>query len=217
MQERLARLVRRLERLRPLFVEAEALTAFDRAFRGPGVVLAGVDEVGRGPLAGPLVAAAVVLPEGVLLPGLRDSKRLTPGQRVRLAEAITRVALGWAVAFVPAAAIDQAGLTAANDEALSAAAAALPVRPTLVLVDGPRRPGPGPYLPVVDGDARSQVVAAASVLAKVLRDRFMARVAEEWCPGYGWERNAGYATREHRQAITAMGPSPFHRRSFLSG
>jgi ribonuclease HII len=217
VRRRLERLVHRLERLRPLFREGEALAAFDRHFRGPGVVLAGVDEVGRGPLAGPLVAAAVVLPEGVILPGLRDSKRLAPAQRRRLAEAITRVAIGWAVSFVAATAIDRDGLTAANDRALLAAVEGLPVAPTLVLVDGPRRPGAGPYLPVVDGDARSQVVAAASVLAKVVRDAFMAKAAESLWPGYGWERNAGYGTREHRQALAALGPSPFHRRSFLSG
>jgi ribonuclease HII len=215
-RRRLGALERRLSSLQRLWQESERLAAFDARHRLAEAPLAGVDEVGRGPIAGPIAAAAVVLPPGVFLPGLRDSKRLEPGQRELLARRITRAALAWSVAFVSPEVIDREGIVAANDRAVLAALAGLALRPDPILLDGPRRPAsPLPIVPVVDGDALSQSVAAASVLAKVVRDRLMARLGEELYPGYGWERNMGYGTREHRQALAALGATPYHRASFL--
>lgn len=181
-------------------------------------LLAGVDEVGRGSLAGPLVAAAVVMPDRYLIPGLNDSKLLSPAARHTVAQLVTRAAICWAVAFVPASYIDTAGLTAANMDAMRQAVHGLQVRPDLVISDGyPVQKLELPNLSLVKGDRKSQVVAAAACLAKVVRDTWMACMGEERYPGYGWERNAGYATAEHQRAVAALGITPQHRRLFLRG
>lgn len=215
-RQHLARLHRRLEHLRQLWEESERLIAFDRPYRAVGPLLAGCDEVGRGPLAGPITAAAVILPPAVFLPGLRDSKRLTAAERRALATRITRVALAWSISFVPARAVDLLGIEEANRRALREAVENLPLTPDAVLVDGPRSPVAAPHwYAVVDGDRLSQVTAAASVLAKSVRDAFMARLGEDVFPGYGFERHMGYGTAEHRQAIADLGPTALHRRTFL--
>lgn len=175
---------------------------------------AGVDEAGRGSLAGPVVAAAVILPPGVDLPGLRDSKLLTPAARDRLAHAIRDVATAWAVAAVEAPEIDATDILRATLQAMAEAVRQLSPQPRLVLVDGGIAPRlPMPARAVVQGDRRVRVISAASILAKVARDRIM----EEWAsrfPVYGFARHKGYGTAAHRAAIARHGPSPIHRRTF---
>jgi ribonuclease HII len=188
----------------------EGLAAFDRRFPAP---LAGVDEVGRGPLAGPVVAAAVVLPESGWPEGIRDSKKLTAAARERL-DALIRGCGAVGVAVVEAEEIDRLNIHHATLTAMARAAAALPTRPAHALVDGKFLPALGiPATAVVKGDAQSLCVAAASIVAKVARDRIMARAAESH-PAYGWVRNKGYPTPEHLLALGRHGPCPLHRRSF---
>jgi ribonuclease HII len=177
--------------------------------------VAGVDEVGRGALAGPLVAAAVILPREVELPGLRDSKLCTPLQRTRLAVSIREVAVSWAIVRVRPDRIDRVGLQRCNLEALRRALRGLRADPEYVLVDAFKlRRLPYPALAVKKGDVVSRNVAAASILAKVHRDAAMRRYHRKH-PQYGFATNVGYATREHRLALRRWGPCPIHRRSFF--
>jgi len=184
----------------------------EAALAGAGPV-AGVDEVGRGPLAGSVVAAAVILPAAGRPDGIDDSKRLTPAARERLAEAI-RACAAVGVGEATADEVDRLNVHHATLAAMARAVAALPLAPGHVLVDGR-------FLPrwnhrataLVGGDGLSLSIAAASIVAKVHRDRLMVAAAEAW-PGYGWERNKGYPTAEHRAALARLGPSPLHRRSF---
>jgi ribonuclease HII len=197
---------------------AQLLMEYDAAVRRECGVghMAGVDEVGRGSMAGPLVAAAVILPPCRLIVGLDDSKRLSTSAREQVVQQITQHALCWSVAWVSAATIDQIGITAANMLAMRNAVQNLAIRPQLVLSDGYAIKGyGGTNRAIVRGDRTSQCIAAASCLAKVLRDHWLAYLGEELYPGYGWERNAGYATAEHRQAIRSLGPTAEHRRLFL--
>lgn len=187
----------------------------ERALRAEGFrFVAGVDEVGRGALAGPLVVCGVILPEDYHLPGLRDSKLLTAAARERLAPQIRRQALGIAFVRVSPARIDRAGLHRSNLWALRRAALRLRPAPEYVLFDGfPIRRVPVPSLAIKKGDRVTPSVAAASVLAKVSRDRAMRRLHRRH-PLYGFDRNKGYGTAEHWRALRAHGPSPVHRRSF---
>ena len=186
--------------------------AFDATHRAP---VCGIDEVGRGPWAGPLVAAAVVL--GPHLPallgaGLADSKTLPRNARERIARMIRERCI-CGIGKVPASEIDALGLTRANDLAMERALAALGSRPGSVLVDGRRVPKGINGLAVIGGDRLSPAIAAASVLAKVHRDALMADLARTH-PGYGWETNMGYGTPAHRAGLDALGVSPAHRRCF---
>lgn len=177
-------------------------------------VVAGVDEVGMGPLAGPIVAAAVVLPERVELPGLDDSKRLAQEQRERLAQAITGQALAFGVAEVWPDEIARRNVYRAGLEAMRQAVLALGVAPDHVLVDARTIPGiDAPQTPLVGGDARDGSIAAASIVAKVHRDAIMVRLDREY-PGYGFALHKGYATASHLAALRERGPCPVHRRSF---
>ncbi len=192
-------------------------TSLEAAQGWPGRVVAGVDEVGRGPLAGPVVAAAVVLP-GDLDPALAaridDSKALSAAKRMALAP-LLQDAVTSALGEASPAEIDRLNILAAAHLAMHRAVAALACAPAALLIDGNRLPAdlPCPATAVVRGDARSLSIAAASILAKVHRDRLMADLAERH-PGYGWERNAGYPTAAHRAAIARLGLTPHHRRSF---
>ncbi|MCX6567178.1 MAG: ribonuclease HII [Candidatus Aminicenantes bacterium] len=183
-------------------------------------LIAGVDEAGRGALCGPVVAAAVVLPSSWFdgprpewVDRIDDSKRLAPRQRELLARTIrkeTAVGLGLASNVE----IDALNILRASQEAMRRAVAALPVPPDLVLVDGlPVREFPRPQEAVVHGDRRSFSIAAASIVAKVYRDRIMTRSGRRF-PGYGMERHKGYGTRAHYEALSLFGPTPFHRKSF---
>jgi len=183
------------------------------AQRGARVV-AGVDEVGVGPLAGPVVAAAVVLPERPRLPGLDDSKRLTRRAREALSVAICAQAEAWAVAEVDVEEIDRRNIYQASLLAMQRAVSGLDRPVDHVLVDARRIPGIDvPQTPLVGGDGRDASIAAASIVAKVHRDGIMERLDRDY-PGYGFARHMGYATREHLLALRRLGASPVHRRSF---
>lgn len=176
--------------------------------------VAGVDETGRGALAGPLVTCAVILPPDANLPGLKDSKLLTRLQRERLAGEIHRQALAVSLVRIPPGSIDKRGLHRSNLRALREAAMRLSVRPDYLLVDGyPIARAPFPSLAIKDGDEVSVAVAAASVVAKVARDRMMRNLHRRF-PAYNFHENKGYGTPEHWEAIREVGPSPVHRLSF---
>ena len=208
VQRRLARLAAERRRMRRLF----RLRA--RLRRGGVRVVAGVDEVGVGPLAGPVVAAAVVLPDRVFLPGLNDSKRLTPAARERLAASIREQAVAWNVGEASPAEIDRRNIYQATLVAMRRAVAGLAVTPDHVLVDARRIPHlPMEQTALVGGDAHDGSIAAASIVAKVYRDARM-RELDVRHPGYGLAEHKGYATAAHRTALARLGPSPVHRRSF---
>ena len=178
------------------------------------VRIAGVDEVGRGPLAGPVTAAAVVLDLEVVCEGLNDSKKLTARRRDFLTEQINESAEG-SIAHASVEEIDAINILQASHLAMERAIAALSPKPDFVLIDGHIRPR-GLRLPcrtVVRGDAISVSIAAASIVAKTCRDRLMVDLAQQH-PGYGWETNAGYPTKSHRLALQNLGVTPHHRRSF---
>ena len=177
--------------------------------------VAGVDEVGRGPLCGPVTAAAVVLDPDHIPPGIGDSKTLSAAKREALAGAIMATARSWSVAHATVAEIDTLNILHASHLAMERAVAGLGIAPGFVLVDGNRLPKslPCPARAVVKGDAKSLSIAAASILAKVVRDHLMVDLAQQH-PGYGWERNAGYPTKDHLAALLNLGVTPQHRRSF---
>ena len=185
-----------------------------------GVRIAGCDEAGRGPLAGPVFAAAVILPDGFYHPALNDSKQMNERERNELREIIEREAVAWSVVAVDAEEIDRINILNASITGMQRALDRLSVRPNLILVDGNRfQPYTGPdgvRIPahcVVHGDARSAAIAAASVLAKTHRDEYMRKIAKEY-PQYGWDRNMAYPTPEHREAIREYGITPYHRKSY---
>lgn len=180
-----------------------------------GRLEAGCDEAGRGPLAGPVFAAAVILPPDFHHPWLNDSKQVTQKRREALRPIIEREAVAWAVTEVSAAEIDDINILNASIAGMQRSVLALKVRPDFLLIDGNRfKPFGGfAYQTVVKGDATYASIAAASVLAKTYRDDYMRRLAAEY-PQYGWERNMGYPTREHVEAVKRYGYTPHHRRSF---
>ncbi len=176
--------------------------------------IAGVDEVGRGPLCGPVVAAAVILDPDRIPVGLDDSKKLSPARRATL-EAEIKASAEWCVAEASVAEIDALNILQASHLAMCRAIAGLLRAPDHVLVDGNRLPKALAISAeaVVKGDGRSVSIAAASILAKEARDRLMVDLAQQY-PGYGWEKNAGYPTPDHRKALLNLGVTPVHRRSF---
>ncbi len=181
----------------------------------PGRTEAGCDEAGRGPLAGPVYAAAVILPPDFHHPLLNDSKQMSRKARETLRPIIEREAVAWAVVAVQAEEIDRINILKASITGMQRAVKALGTRPDFLLIDGNRfSPLDGiPYATVVHGDATYASIAAASVLAKTWRDERMEELARQY-PGYGWEHNAGYPTPEHIEAIKRLGLTPEHRRSF---
>jgi ribonuclease HII len=181
----------------------------------PDLIEAGCDEVGRGCLAGPVVAAAVILPKNYEHDLLNDSKQLSKEERVVLEADIIRDALAWAVAEVSNEVIDEINILNASFKAMHLALDKLTMRPEFLLIDGNRfKPyGEVKFECVIKGDATFLSIAAASVLAKNYRDELMSRLSEEF-PGYGWHTNVGYPTPEHREGIRALGITPYHRKSF---
>lgn len=179
------------------------------------LVLCGVDEAGRGPLAGPVCAAAVVLDHHRPVPGLRDSKKLTAAARDRLAVAIRTNASAWALGWASVGEIDRLNILQATMAAMRRAVEALDCRPSLILVDGNRLPDHlgAPARAIIGGDSTEAAISAASILAKTARDAQMLELAQQW-PGYGFERHKGYDTPAHREALFRMGPCPEHRHSF---
>lgn len=191
------------------------LLAFDQDLRQRFGTLCGVDEAGRGPLAGPVCAAAVVLPEGYLPAGLNDSKKLTEKRRELLFDEIRENAVAYSVQLVDNEIIDDINILNATMQAMAQAIAGLGVPVELALIDGNRCPPADlPCQAVVQGDARSASIAAASILAKVTRDRLMLEY-DQLFPGYGFARHKGYPTKAHYQALTQLGVTPIHRLTFL--
>ena len=193
------------------------LTQFDTAIRAEGFpVIAGVDEAGRGPLAGPVVAAAVILPPEVEIEGLNDSKKLTPARREALFSVITQTALSYCVSGASVEEIESLNILQATFLAMRRAVEGLSVPVDLLLIDGNQMPGglSVPARTVVKGDGRSASIAAASILAKVTRDRYMVQMDTQY-PGYGFAQHKGYGTKAHYAALTQKGLSPLHRPSFL--
>lgn len=189
--------------------------SFERAAQARGATcIAGVDEVGRGPLCGPVTAAAVILNPDHIPAGIGDSKALSAAKRERLFADLMQTAQV-SVAHASVAEIDSLNILHASHLAMERAIAGLALRPDFVLVDGNRLPRNLPCAAeaVVKGDAKSLSIAAASIIAKVVRDRIMVDLAQQH-PGYGWERNAGYPTKDHLAALLNLGVTPHHRRSF---
>ena len=183
-------------------------------------VLCGVDEAGAGPLAGPVYAAAVILPRERNFQGLNDSKKLTEKKREALYEQIIAQAESWSVAFAAAEEIDEMNILNARMLAMQRAIDGLPVKPDLCLIDGNRDHGSRvsivlPHITLVGGDGKSASIAAASILAKVSRDRYVSRELDALYPQYGFARHKGYGTKAHYAARDQYGPCPAHRRSFL--
>ncbi|MGI5888752.1 MAG: ribonuclease HII [Oscillospiraceae bacterium] len=196
--------------------DAGELRRFELELAGGAGPVCGVDEAGRGPLAGPVCCAAVVFGNRPVPDGINDSKKLSPKKRLELYGRILEAADSCAVVFVWPETIDEINILEATMAGMREAVMKLTVKPGIVLIDGNRDPGiPGiPSRTVTGGDAKAASIAAASILAKVTRDRLMDGYALEF-PGYAFERNKGYGTREHYAAIKEKGISPIHRRSFL--
>lgn len=178
-------------------------------------LICGVDEAGRGPLAGPVCAAAVILPDGVEIPGLNDSKKLSDKKRRELLPIIKEKAVAYCIAFADHQEIDSINILQATFLAMQRAIDGLSVKPDFALIDGNREKDFGlPVQTIVQGDGRSASIAAASILAKVTRDDLMDQLAKEY-PGYGFEVHKGYGTKAHYEALAQLGPSPVHRMTFL--
>lgn len=178
-------------------------------------VVAGTDEAGRGPLAGPVYAAAVILPQGLVIDGLNDSKKITEKKREKLFDIICQEAISYGIAYATPEEIDEYNILNASQLAMRRAVAMLTPAPDLVLVDGNiAREFPMDAKPIVKGDALSMSIAAASILAKVSRDRVMAELAKEY-PQYQLEKHKGYPTPLHMSLVREFGPSPIHRKTFL--
>lgn len=199
------------ERLDVMLRHERGLWSSGRSF------IAGVDEVGRGPLAGPVVSAAVILPQDFDLLGVDDSKKLSPKKREELCEAIKEKALAWSVGWVGPERIDEINILEATKEAMAQAVNGLKIRPGHVLIDGnfTVKALALPQTAIVKGDANSTSIAAASILAKVTRDKYMEEMDAVY-PGYAFASNKGYGTKAHYDGLKAQGPCPIHRRSFIS-
>lgn len=189
---------------------------FDLSYAEQGyTVICGTDEAGRGPLAGPVYAAACILPAGIEIPGLNDSKKVSEKKREALFPVICELAVSFGIASASAEEIDQLNILAASQLAMRRAVAMLDPVPDLVLVDGNvARDFPMTAIPVIGGDAKSPSIAAASILAKVSRDRVCLEMDRQY-PAYGFARHKGYPTAEHMQLVRELGPCPLHRKSFL--
>lgn len=195
--------------------------AYEREQWERGVeIVCGCDEAGAGPLAGPVYAAAVILPRELEIPGLNDSKQLTEKKREALYDVITEQAVAWSVAWVDEKEIDATDILSARMKAMQLAIDGLSVQPDLALVDGNRDHGKSaaittPHQTIIKGDGLSASIAAASILAKVSRDRYVSTVLEQEYPQYQFAKHKGYATKLHYQMLEQYGPSPAHRLSFL--
>ncbi len=195
-------------------LHAAELMAFDRDYRTGGLVVAGMDEVGRGPLAGNVVTACVVMPEEPLIPWIDDSKKLSESRREKVFEEIMSCALYVGIGEVSPEEIDRINILEATRKAMRKAAESVPA--DIFLIDAVTGLGlKGREVPIIKGDASSYSIAAASIVAKVIRDRQMKEL-DKLYPEYGFARNKGYGTREHTEALMRIGPCPVHRRSFIT-
>ncbi len=209
------KLENRMRYAEKLRIKQEEMLAIEKKLFAEGKkLIAGVDEAGRGPLAGPVVAAAVILPEEAALPGVDDSKKLTAKKRDALYKLISLQAKAWGIGMVDNEEIDDIGILKASMKAMRGAVANMKMNPEIVLVDGNQSPGVDcEERLIVDGDARCRSIAAASILAKVTRDRIMVEM-DGIFPGYGFKKHKGYGTMEHVEALRKLGPCAIHRFSF---
>lgn len=196
-------------------VHASELMRYERELMAQGCrYICGVDEVGRGPLAGPVTCAAVIMPLDDLIEGVNDSKKVAKKKRERLAELIKEKAVAYCVASYDNLKIDEMNILAATKACMAEAVAGLAVTPDVVIVDALTLDIPVRTFGIVHGDAQSYSIAAASILAKVERDAYMTGMDEVY-PGYGFSSNAGYGTAAHIAALKELGPTPIHRRTFI--
>ena len=206
--------LKRAEKLQKEIERVEALCEYEKKYASYGCVC-GIDEVGRGPLAGPVVAGAVILPADCRILYINDSKKLSEKKREALAEEIREKALAWAVGIVSREVIDEINILQATYEAMRQAIAQLSPAPDVLLNDAVTIPGIYiPQVPIIKGDAKSQSIAAASIIAKVTRDHMMVEY-DELYPGYDFAANKGYGTAAHIAALKEKGPCPIHRRTFI--
>ena len=194
----------------------QEMQVYERDLRQQGVeLIAGIDEVGRGPLAGPVVAAAVILPADFDVPGVNDSKKLSEKRREELFVKIKESAVAWAIGMADSRTIDEINILQATKRAMAEAVSCLSVKPEHLLIDAVKLEDVSiPQTSIIKGDEKSVSVAAASILAKVTRDHMMVEYAKAF-PGYGFEKNKGYGTKAHYEGIEAHGVCPIHRRTFL--
>ncbi|SDM02002.1 ribonuclease HII [Bacillus sp. OK048] len=205
---------RRMELERQLQEKFFEMNVYENKWREQGIhFIAGVDEVGRGPLAGPVVAAAVILPKNFYLPGIDDSKKLSEKKRNEYAEIIKKEAIAFSLGEVNASEIDTVNIYEATKKAMKRAVGSLSTNPDVLLIDAMKLETPYAFESIIKGDAKSVSIAAASIVAKVSRDNQMAEIAAEF-PEYGFNHHMGYGTKEHLLAIQKHGITPYHRRSF---
>ena len=205
---------KRQEKKQLLIQEHQAKIDFDRSYMAPGALIAGVDEAGRGPLAGPVVTAAVILPENcAALVGLNDSKQLSKEKRNEFAKLVKTHALSYSVHFQSAEMIDTLNIYEATKQSMKCSVEALSIKPDFILVDAMTLPIAIPQASIIKGDAKSLAIAAASILAKTARDDYMEDLDREF-PMYGFAKHAGYGTKQHLEALETYGVTIHHRKSF---
>ncbi len=196
-------------------VKAEDLMKYENQLLNEGVrLMCGVDEVGRGPLAGPVTCAAVIMPLDDLIQGVNDSKKVSKNKREKLSEIIKAKAIAYSIVSYDNHQIDEMNILEATKSCMKDAVNSLAIKPEVVLIDALKLDLDCKVVPIVHGDAISYSIAAASIIAKTARDEFMKEMADKY-PGYGFERNAGYGTAEHIAALKSFGPTPIHRKTFI--
>ena len=214
VQQVLARYLKKQEQQRLVHEKFLEMNHYEAKLRRQGYqFIVGIDEVGRGPLAGPVVAAAVILPEDFYVLGIDDSKKLSEAKREVFFEEITSKALDFSVGIISAEEIDRINIYEATKRAMLSAVAGLKHTPDFLLIDAMKLDTPYPFEAIIKGDAKSISIAAASIVAKVTRDRMMKEWAIQY-PAYGFAQNMGYGTKEHLDAIQRVGITPYHRKSF---
>lgn len=214
VQQLVKKWLKRKESLEHARLKLFEMTEHERLYKTQGFTfIAGIDEVGRGPLAGPVVAGAVILPDDFQILGIDDSKKLTETKREELYELIQNAAVSIGVGIIEAEEIDKINIYEATKKAMYAALNELHIRPDFLLVDAMKLTTPMPSEAIIKGDSKSISIAAASIIAKVTRDRMMKELAHSF-PEYGFEQNMGYGTKEHIEALQLYGATPHHRRSF---
>lgn len=207
---------KKLEQYREELARLETISRYEKEYDGYGYVC-GIDEVGRGPLAGPVVAGAVILPKDCRILYINDSKKLSAKKREELFDEIQKQAVAIGIGLVSHDRIDEINILQATYEAMRMAIANLKVKPGVLLNDAVTIPGVDiPQVPIIKGDAKSISIGAASIMAKVYRDRMMIEY-DKMYPGYGFASNKGYGSKEHMEALQKIGPSPIHRQSFIKG
>lgn len=207
---------KKLEQYREELARLETISRYEKEYDGYGYVC-GIDEVGRGPLAGPVVAGAVILPKDCRILYINDSKKLSAKKREELFDEIQKQAVAIGIGLVPHDRIDEINILQATYEAMRMAIANLKVKPGVLLNDAVTIPGVDiPQVPIIKGDAKSISIGAASIMAKVYRDRMMIEY-DKMYPGYGFASNKGYGSKEHMEALQKIGPSSIHRQSFIKG